>query len=443
MIKQLRDLLYIIISKNLDFRERIFNLFFASGVIIGMIMVISSLFTSTIYVTFLNLAAVVFALLILYYANQTKRYQFAYTISIVLIFLVIFPALFFENNGYKGAMLLFFIFAIVFTVFMLQGKRKLVFVGLELVVYIGVCIYAYVKPESITGYASEWEYFIDEILTLVSLSVALGITSSILLQMYDDQKLELERARQRLSEENALLDRVNYLKSEFLGNVSHELKTPLTVIAGYAQTVQMNLFEKNDTETAAKQLMLIASEAERIALMVNQLLDATRIEENSMVISPVKTSITELIQKTLSTYFPILNKNNNKLHMRLPYDIPYVLADPARIVQVIVNLLSNAIQYTKDGEIIISAAVLENFVEVSISDTGVGIAPERMPLLFERYKSYDSGNTEKNSHTGTGLGLFICNHLIEAHGGKLQIESELGEGTTVRFVLPLLEEFYS
>ena len=105
--------------------------------------------------------------------------------------------------------------------------------------------------------------------------------------------------------------------------------------------------------------------------------------------------------------------------------------------QVLVNLIANAIRHTKKGQIVVSAAARGAFVEIAVADNGEGIAPERIPLLFERYKSRDSAAAHSGRSTGTGLGLFICKHIVEAQDGRIWIESRLGAGTTVYITLPI------
>jgi signal transduction histidine kinase len=308
-----------------------------------------------------------------------------------------------------------------------------------LAVYIALCFYAHAHPEKINYYETNPDTFWGVLTCFFTASVSLGIAMFLHFKLYNEQQRELEQARQKLAEENAMLERVNQLKSEFLANISHELRTPLTVISGYAQTARTTLSDLPETGSVADMMTLIASETERMSLMVGQILDVTRIDENSMVLAPTACSLTEVIQKTLSTYYPVLNKNNNKLSLKLPEDLPTAFADALRVSQVLVNLIANAIRYTKKGLIVVSAAAQGDFVEIAVTDNGEGIAPERLPLLFERYKSRDSAKTQTGKSTGTGLGLFICKHIVEAHCGRIWIESREGAGTTVRFTLPRAE----
>lgn len=168
-----------------------------------------------------------------------------------------------------------------------------------------------------------------------------------------------------------------------------------------------------------------------MALMVTQILDATRIEEGRMVLERTPCDIESLVRETIETYFAVLNKNNNRLALRIPVELPKVNADSSRLQRVFVNLISNALKHTKNGTILIKAEEDGNFIKVTVKDTGSGISEEDMPHIWERYYK------GKHSETGTGLGLFICRFIIESHGGKIWAESEVGKGTAFMFTLPL------
>ncbi len=260
-----------------------------------------------------------------------------------------------------------------------------------------------------------------------------------LFQMNNRVLAQAKEAEQKLEAEKTALENLNRLKTEFLGNVSHELKTPLTVMSGYAQTTKQ-LAQRPDTldgGEVARRMTLISSEADRLSLMVGQVLDVTRMGEGRMVMEPVRCYADEIIHAAVETHYPILNKNKNRLDIRIENGLPAVHADPARISQVIVNLISNAVRFTADGVITMSAKKKRGKILVCVSDTGVGITADRLPHVFERYgKKQKSGGGQD---TGTGLGLYICKHIVEQHGGEIWLESEEGNGTSVFFTLPVAE----
>ena len=231
--------------------------------------------------------------------------------------------------------------------------------------------------------------------------------------------------------EHDMLVKVNEMKTAFLSDASHELKTPLAAMSGYAQNAEMELLNGDNTASVQEKLKRISSEANRMALMVTQILDATRIEEGRMVLELSSCDIDQLVRETVETYFSVLNKNNNRLALRIPLELPTVEADTSRLKRVFVNLISNALKHTYNGTILVKAEEEEGFIKVTVKDTGRGISPEDMPHIWERYYK------GKHSETGTGLGLFICKFIIESHGGKIWAESELGKGTEFIFTLPL------
>ena len=231
--------------------------------------------------------------------------------------------------------------------------------------------------------------------------------------------------------EHDMLVKVNEMKTAFLSDASHELKTPLAAMSGYAQNAEIDLMNGSDTSPVQEKLRRISSEANRMALMVTQILDATRIEEGRMILEKTVCDIDSLVRETVETYFAVLNKNNNRLALRIPLELPGVMADSSRLQRVFVNLISNALKHTRNGIILVKAEEDAGFIKVTVKDTGSGILPEDMPHIWDRYYK------GKHSETGTGLGLFICRFIIESHGGKIWAESEPGKGTAFMFTLPV------
>lgn len=234
--------------------------------------------------------------------------------------------------------------------------------------------------------------------------------------------------------EHDLLVKVNEMKTTFLSDTSHELKTPLAAMSGYAQNAEMELMSGANKAFIQEKLKRISSEANRMALMVTQILDATRIEEGRMILELAPCDLDKLVREIVETYFSVLNKNNNRLAIRIPIELPKVEADSTRLQRVFVNLVSNALKHTHNGTILIKAEEDKDMVKVTVKDTGNGISEKELPHIWERYYK------GKQSETGTGLGLFICKFIIESHGGKIWAESEVGKGTSFMFTLPLAKQ---
>ena len=233
--------------------------------------------------------------------------------------------------------------------------------------------------------------------------------------------------------EHDMLVQVNEMKTTFLSDASHELKTPLAAMSGYAQDAERDLTNGAPTPLVQEKLRRISSEANRMALMVTQILDATRIEEGRMVLNRSACDLESLVRQTVETYFAVLNQNQNCLAIRIPLELPSVDADSSRLQRVFVNLISNALRHTHNGIILIKAEENGTFVKVTVQDTGCGISNEELPHIWERYYK------GKHSETGTGLGLYICKFIVESHGGKIDVESEIGKGTAFSFTLPITD----
>ncbi len=434
MVERMKKTAASLFGKQLVLRVRLFNVLALTGVLFSLWSAFAAFSiykepqNGFVYIFYLFLSAG-----LLCYAAKTGKYRVCAIISVFAVFLVGFPIFFFQNGTYTGSIPFYFIFAVTFTAFLLEGRKVLFFCLLELAVYIGICLFSYwylPAPGHTIAISSVISGF-------TAVSVALAITMFLQFRLYSRQNTELEAARKKLAEENAALEKINQLKAEFLANISHELKTPLTVVSGYAQTTASQLRTAGaEEDPLVDKMKLISSEAERLALMVNQILDVTKIEENRMCLEPKPSFLDEIIHGTIRAHYPILNKNGNSLMIQMEDNLPPVLADAARISQVLVNLISNAIRFTSAGTITVSARHTgDAFVAVMVSDTGRGIPPEIQPHLFERYKSY----SVQEANTGTGLGLYICKHIISEHGGSISIESETQKGTTVCFTLPLAQ----
>ena len=231
--------------------------------------------------------------------------------------------------------------------------------------------------------------------------------------------------------EHDMLIQVNEMKTAFLSDASHELKTPLAAMSGYAQDAELDLMKGAEKSAIQGKLKRISSEANRMALMVTQILDATRIEEGRMVLEKAPCDLDILVRATIESYFAVLNKNNNRLVLRIPLELPMIEADSSRLQRVFVNLISNALKHTHDGTILIKAEQENDFVKVTVKDTGCGISEDDLPHIWERYYK------GKHSETGTGLGLFICKFIVESHGGTISVESETEKGTSFTFTLPI------
>jgi sigma-B regulation protein RsbU (phosphoserine phosphatase) len=255
----------------------------------------------------------------------------------------------------------------------------------------------------------------------------------------------LERSMRYAIERQALtrsleMSRVQQLefKNQFLSHVSHELRTPLTCIHQFVTILLDGLAGKINPEQH-DHLGTVLNSVHQLRAMIRDLLEATRAESGKIQIEPRCINIGELVQQAVSMMGATAREKQVGLEVGPDTEIPLVYADPDRVLQVLINLIENAIKFTPSkGSVLVKACTLEadpNMAYVSISDTGRGIGPESRVLIFERL--YQDPHSVDNNRAGLGLGLFIAKELVELHGGRLWVVSEVANGSTFSFTLPL------
>lgn len=228
--------------------------------------------------------------------------------------------------------------------------------------------------------------------------------------------------------------RLDQMRRDFVANVSHELKTPLTTIISYVETLLDGALE--DHTLAGTFLTTVHEEADRMNRLVKDLLMLTTLEHQQEKRKLQTVYVDELVVEVGDRMLVNAQSNNQRLLTSLPEDVPAVIANRDQIEQVLVNIVSNAVKYTPaGGEIAISVQVLEREVAVVVQDNGIGIPKEDLPRIFERFYRVDKARSRQLG--GTGLGLSIAQQIIEGHDGRIWIESELGTGTRVTFTLPI------
>jgi two-component system, OmpR family, phosphate regulon sensor histidine kinase PhoR len=226
--------------------------------------------------------------------------------------------------------------------------------------------------------------------------------------------------------------RLEAVRRDFVANVSHELKTPLTSISGYAETL---LDDSGDAETTQRFAGTILSNARRMQRLVDDLLDLSRIEAGRWQPNRTEVDVTAVARESWASLAPRADAAQVELALEVPRDAEVIHADLDAVRQVLTNLMDNSLRYTPaGGRITCLSRRVEGGVAVSIRDDGPGITRDHLPRIFERFYRADPSRSREEG--GTGLGLAIVKHLVEAHGGRVSAESERGRGTTVTCVFP-------
>jgi len=244
-------------------------------------------------------------------------------------------------------------------------------------------------------------------------------------------------ANRELEQANRKLKELDQLKSDFISVVSHELRTPLTSIKAFTELILMK--PRMNLERRSRLLSIMNNESDRLARLINDILDLTKIEAGKLSWHISSISLRDIILSSVASIRSLADNKSLSIGMQVPETLPRLYGDRDRLVQVITNILSNAIKFTPQGGTITVAARKDDHprpkIEVRISDTGVGIPRNDLEIIFEKFQR--SGDILTPHSEGTGLGLAITKQIVEYHGGRIWAESTLGVGSTFLFTLPL------
>ena len=250
----------------------------------------------------------------------------------------------------------------------------------------------------------------------------------------EQKSRELERATEELRAANERLKELDQMKDDFVSMVSHELRTPLTSIRAFTEILRDN--PDVDSKQRQEFLTVVAKETERLSRLVNDVLDLTKIESGRMQWNQESADLRTVLDAAIPAIGQLLEQRGIELVIEHPNAPAMAIVDRDRITQVIINLLSNATKFCKPagGKIVVRLTAHEDGLHVAVIDNGRGISPEHVPHVFDKF--YQAADRLEQKPGGSGLGLTICERIVRHHGGRIWVESEVGRGTTVTFVLP-------
>ena len=243
---------------------------------------------------------------------------------------------------------------------------------------------------------------------------------------------------------------IDRMKNDFISTVSHELRTPLTSILGFARIVRKRLEEiifpqvksddrktVNSINQVTGNIEIIVSEAERLTSLINDLLDIAKMEAGKTEWKDEKLAVSNIIERASTATSTLFGQKNIRLIKDLEDGIPDICGDNDRLIQVVINLISNAVKFTETGSVTCRARKTGEEITISIIDTGIGISKEDQEKVFDKFKQV--GDTLTDRPKGTGLGLPICKQIVDHHNGKIWVDSEPGKGSSFSFTLPIKE----
>ena len=387
--------------------------------------------------------------MISYYVFYISRYQEKFVpvgVIYIVFSLLFFVPIWFSNGGIEGPTKTAYLMSVVAAMMILPKRFHLPFIIITILLIIGLYVLELKNPEWLIPYPSTEIKQIDIIITTILYLIIIAVSVSLYKRTYDidrnnliKKSNDLEESKEYLSETKQQAEAATKAKSRFLANMSHEIRTPLNGIIG-----TIDLLQHTPLNAEQEELMLsLRSSSTHLLEIVNDVLDISKIEADKLELFEGPCNLQNIVQQVTAISSPrlmALKKNiilSSTIHPSVENEI---IADESRIKQVLINLLGNAIKFTDTGSI--QLEVTANHIDESlqelhfaVSDTGIGISEENIQSLFIPFNQIDSTATRKFS--GTGLGLSICRKIIEEMGGRIWVESQVGKGSTFKFIIPV------
>ncbi len=415
-----------------DIHLAIFNLIAVGGIITSIATAVYNLAMGFGIWNFLAIivAGVSYSVAMIIYTHRTGQYRGPMIVTVFVVFIGLFSYLFFTSGGYRSGIPLFFVLAVVFTAFMLNGAIMPILVVFELLWYVGLCVFAYFNPASVESPLNydEIDYVMDIIVSMVIASAVLSATAYFEVRIYRKKQIELERTKQEA-------EKANEAKTDFIARMSHDVRTPLNTIMAMNELTLQNTSSKEIREWIGDS----SNSAQILLSLVNDMLDISRIEAGRAQLYPQPYKTTSFFFDVEKAWEPQVVRAGLHFIVKMDPDIPSKLnGDRVALRKIIDNLLSNAVKYTKSGNVSLSAGFdhTEKCLEISVTDTGCGIEKYNLEKIF---KPFERGSIEA-AIQGSGLGLAIVHELTEYMKGSISCESEVGLGSTFKVRLPQVVE---
>ncbi len=441
------------IKKNLGLRKAVISLenkiFNLVSFLVFIAMLISLASNIILERNNLLLGLILCLAIISFYVFYISRYKEKFVpvgVIYIIFSLVFFIPIWFSNGGIEGTTKTAYITSVVAAIMILPKRFHVLFIAFAILIIVGLYLLELSHPEWLAPYPSKDIMKIDVLISTTLYLLIIAISVSLYKYAYDMERdnlikksIDLEESRQYLSETKQQAEEATKAKSRFLANMSHEIRTPLN---GFIGTI--DLLQHTTLNTEQEELMhSLRSSNTHLLEIVNDVLDISKIEADKLELFEGSCNLQSIIQQVTAISSPrlIALKKNIKLSTKIHPGVENeIIADESRIKQVLINLLGNAIKFTESSSIKleVSANLIDDSLQelsFTVSDTGMGISEEELINLFIPFTQIDSSATRK--HSGTGLGLSICRKIIEEMGGRIWVDSKLGEGSSFKFILPV------
>jgi len=423
-MKKLTHLIKNLQEKNKQFplRHKILNISTLWAVIISILTLISNYLFTLHEALLISIFSFFFFSIVLILSFKTKNYDRIIVLALIGTILIILPATWFVSGGASGGTVYFFFVSIIVS-FVLGYDKKVFFIALSIIVLLSLLSIEYLYPDLLINYEDALFRYID---------IAIYATISLLISIYylNIYYKKYERANKKLIQKTKNLERINETKDKLYSIIAHDLKNPFNIMIGFSNLIYHDIQNKNYKNLKEYSKYLLDISEQSYDLLLN-LLDWSRANYMEIKYHPEKVDLSELFNEQIKFFSHIAKTKKNQIILNL--DECIIHTDINILNTLIRNLISNAIKFTENGTITISAKREDDFCEISVEDSGIGINPEVLNNLFSSNKTTQGTQGE----LGTGIGLQLCYDFTKMLNSHLNVRSQLGRGSTFSFKLPL------
>ena len=421
-----------VFNEKYSLRERIFRLIIMVGFVLSIVAIVVSFGIENFYETLIPLLLMFGSMLLgVLLTFKYNKLDAASILVAIVINVFAFPTMFFLCGAIESGASVWFVLGIFYLFMMFRGKKLAFFLALSIVVDVCTYFLAYRYPELVVPMESREAIYIDSLFAVLATGLAGGFIILFFMYLYDAE-------RAIVIKQNEELEEASNSKNASFARISHEIRTPINTIVGLNEMI----LRENPTGTTAEYAYNIKSASKMLLSLVNDFLDLSRIESQRMEIFPVQYKTQNMIAELVDMMRVGMQEKGLEFLVEVDENLPSeLIGDEKRIKQILINILANAVKYTNEGSVTLSATaekVDENQVslKISVADTGIGIRKEDIPHLYETFSRVDEKNNIRVE--GTGLGLSVAKQLLDLMGGEITVDSIYTKGTV--FTVELKQE---
>lgn len=412
-----------------DIRERLFRLVLVLGFSVSVLAMVAGFTLNNPLINAIPICVLVLVIVIAMVATfKYHMVEFASILFAVFVICGIFPFVFFSSGGIGSGATVWFVLGILYIFIMFRGVKLIIFLILSILTDTATYVIAYFHSQLIIPLASKKDIYFDSLFAVITVGIAAGLIVRFQINSY-------EKERERTLAQKDEIEKMSKSKDAFFANMSHEIRTPINAIIGLNEMI----LREDISDEVAEDALKVKNASKMLLNLINDILDFSQIESERMVIVPASYQTKELFDDVVALLQVRMSEKNLDFHIDIDSDLPStLLGDEMRIKQILINILTNAVKYTKKGSVTLSVqgeVVKEETIRlsISVSDTGIGIKKEDLESLYDYFKRVDREKNRKIE--GSGLGLAITKQLVSLMGGTLTVDSIYRKGSVFTVTL--------